>query len=173
MLSILIKNNLKELNSLTKYPSILTYHKQKGKGKLIEQLSYTTEDLNLEEDLEFTEKVDGTNIRIIILGDKFLIGTREDIIYAIDTQLETDSYGIINTMKPIAEKIINFDKSENELKVYYFELYGGNIGANKKNYSKKGNISFEPSLHLAQLEVGDSFILKKFGLLFLYSPFRK
>ncbi|MEM8781093.1 MAG: hypothetical protein AAGF26_19995, partial [Cyanobacteria bacterium P01_G01_bin.49] len=58
-----IKNaDLSKINSLTKYPSIITYHKLDSKnGGLLE------EPLKFQGKLLATEKVDGTNARIICL----------------------------------------------------------------------------------------------------------
>ena len=72
------KINLQRLNSATKYPSILTLHKLGEKGRL-------TADLNLvpEADLVVTEKVDGTNTRIVFMPDGvYMIGSREHLLHA-------------------------------------------------------------------------------------------
>ena len=70
--------DLSKINSLTKYPSIPTYHKLDPKnGSLLEEA------LNFQGTLIATEKVDGTNARIICLPDgNYLLGSREELLYA-------------------------------------------------------------------------------------------
>ncbi|MFC7428120.1 hypothetical protein [Nocardia tengchongensis] len=69
--------NLEAVNSLTKYPSIPTYHQLGERGRLTEAVS------------EFagpvigTEKIDGSNARIVSLPDgSWLLGSREELLCA-------------------------------------------------------------------------------------------
>jgi hypothetical protein len=62
---------------MTKYPSIPTYHTLGEKGTLLE------ETVSFEGEVILTEKVDGTNARIILLPDgSFILGSREELLYA-------------------------------------------------------------------------------------------
>ena len=73
-----------KLNSLTKYPSILTYHELGTKGGLKEGLvegkSFAGQEVYI------TEKVDGTNGRVVFAtNDKgevvdYLLGSRENLL---------------------------------------------------------------------------------------------
>ena len=70
------KMDLDCLNSATKYPSILTYHGLGERGRLTEEVA-TFPDMAI-----LTEKVDGTNGRIILPpGDDYFIGSREELLY--------------------------------------------------------------------------------------------
>lgn len=73
--------DLRKLNSITKYPSIATYHSMGGKGRLQEEL---LNPVPPNAELDASEKLDGTNTRIIVLpGDPvatYFIGSREDLL---------------------------------------------------------------------------------------------
>jgi len=71
--------DLRKLNSLTRYPSIPTDHVMGEKGRLTDELS---EDFS-GEPVYATEKVDGTNSRIVFTPDgSYLIGSREEFLHA-------------------------------------------------------------------------------------------
>ena len=129
MLKKLIQDYGKDkINTLTKYPSILTLHKFGEKGRLTPSLT-----TNIEGEKMFaTEKIDGTNVRVICWGDTFLIGSRKCILHYSEDFYWDESMGIVNqfySMKipPIAPE---------NLTVIYGELFGGKITANSKNYGK-------------------------------------
>ena len=92
MLKQLIKQyGAPALNSLTKYPSIPTLHALGEKGRL-------TETLNVDfsgDDVYATEKIDGTNARIIMLGDEYIIGSRENLLTHSDDLLFDPAQGIV------------------------------------------------------------------------------
>ena len=137
MLNELLKEQRK-LNTITKYPSILTYHQLGKKGTVIEELTQSYYEPPNDEILESTEKVDGTGSRIIIYGQDYLIGTREEFIYAKGDRIVNDQLNILANCIPIAERLVSenlFDNSE--LFVIYGETYGENIGRNYKNYGTK------------------------------------
>ena len=70
--------NFDALNSATKYPPIEMYHVLDERGTLTEDLTF-----GFAGDVVFTEKVDGTNARIILLpGGDYIIGSREHLLYA-------------------------------------------------------------------------------------------
>lgn len=144
MLRFLLKEYAQKLNTLTKYPSILTFHNLGvKKGTLIDTLTSDKFPKSDDEELEGTEKVDGTNSRIIICGEDYAIGMREDIIYIKGDKTINDKLGVLSNCIPIAERLVkenSFDK--NTLIVIYGEHYGFNVGANYKNYAKGKNIEF-------------------------------
>lgn len=78
---IIAAHGLDKLNSASKYPSILTLHATGDKGTLKPELNAGAGFGDLP--VILTEKVDGTNTRIIFdeTGD-FIVGSREDLLYA-------------------------------------------------------------------------------------------
>ena len=137
MLNELLKEQRK-LNTITKYPSILTYHELGKKGTVIEELTSQYYECSDDEELEGTEKVDGTGSRIIICGQDYLIGTREEFIYAKGDRIKNDQLNILKNCIPIAERLVSENHFDNnELLAIYGETYGENIGRNYKNYGTK------------------------------------
>lgn len=95
-----LKNNLgllAKLNSLTKYPSIPTYHALGDKGRLTEQ---TNVQFGADEAISVAEKIDGTNARVIILEDGYIIGSREELLYSSTDLLHNPSQQIVETVLP-------------------------------------------------------------------------
>lgn len=127
---------LDNLNSATKYPSIPTYHVLGDRGKLTSERIVPAEDGG---SLYLSEKIDGTNVRIIILDDKhYLIGSREEILYYSKDLLYNPSQHIVQHVKFIAPEIIHslIDNGYAEhITIVYGELYGGNIGKNADQYT--------------------------------------
>ncbi len=118
-----------KINTLTKYPSILTLHKFGEKGKLSD--GFTT-DLT-DEQMFATEKIDGTNVRIICLGDQYLIGSREFILHHNHDLYFDQAQGIVEGLKGIGLKIPN---DLGQLTVIYGELFGGRVSSNSKQYGQ-------------------------------------
>ncbi len=126
--------DLNKLNSITKYPSILTYHKMGERGRLLDNIQ-----VPFNEPVILTEKVDGTNGRIIMFPNGlYIIGSREELLYAKGDLIGNPQLGIVDALKPLAESI----KPREELMVYYLEVYGGNIGKNSNQYSGSGNVGY-------------------------------
>lgn len=122
------RNNMDNLNSATKYPSILTYHALDPKnGMLLEDQPtiFTGPVMG-------TEKIDGTNGRITLLPDgDWFIGSREEFIYAKGDRIRNPELSIVPTLAPIAETLVPTD----EIRTYFFEVYGGAIGGAWRNYT--------------------------------------
>jgi hypothetical protein len=120
--------DLRALNSLTKYPSIPTYHAldpQTG-GLGSPTVEFTGPVLG-------TEKVDGSNARMILLPDgTYLLGSREELLYAQGDLIGNPAQGIVAALKPVAESLTPVT---DEIRVFYVELYGGNVGAAAKQYT--------------------------------------
>lgn len=119
--------DLNKLNSATKYPSIPTYHKINLKNGVLSE-----EHIKLEGEIIITEKIDGANGRIISFpnGD-YLIGSREELLYAKGDLIENNVHGIVSTLKPIAENI----QPNIYITVYFFEVFGVKELPNSKNYT--------------------------------------
>ncbi len=128
------------VNSATKYPSILTLHEISGNGVLLP--SFTT-DLT-QDPLFATEKIDGTNVRMIFYKGQYLIGSREDMLCHMNDLYHNTALDIVDLMRglsplpldKLAERI-HFEYQR--MIVVYGELYGGKTTANSKQYGKDAN----------------------------------
>ena len=115
-----------KINTLTKYPSILTLHQLGERNILKDELTTSIEG----EQLFATEKIDGTNVRIICYGDEYLIGSRDFILHhCSDLYFDTNTE-IVSSIKNLGIKI----PSTKKFTVIYGELYGGKITKNSKWY---------------------------------------
>ncbi|GAB7047603.1 RNA ligase family protein [Catenuloplanes indicus] len=126
--------DLRALNSMTKYPSIPTYHSldPRNGGLLDETVPFTGTVLA-------TEKVDGTNARIVQLpGGGYLLGSREELLYASGDLIGNPSQGIVENLRPLADSLPAVDR----FRVLYLELYGGKIGGQAKQYSARGAVGW-------------------------------
>lgn len=140
-----------KINTMTKYPSILTYHNLGPRGSLVNSL---VEDKNFHDNKIFlTEKVDGSNTRIVFFTNfygqisDYFIGTREDILYACGDRIINQSQHAVATVKNIADDIVgktfNSKLLQNTIYCLYGENYGGNINGFKQYTSTKTfNIRF-------------------------------
>jgi hypothetical protein len=133
--------DLKKLNSITKYPSILTYHCLGERGRLTENLSEEHGFIHEAESIYVYEKVDGENARIVLFKGinneiDFVIGSREELLYAKGDRIGNPYGNIADFLKPIAEKVMNVfgEKQDWALTVIYQESYGGKTKA-AKNYT--------------------------------------
>jgi RNA ligase len=122
----------KKLDSLTKYPSIPTYHKMTtgGKGHLTEALTST-----FDGPVHITEKVDGTNGRILYLpDDMYFVGSRTEWLTARGDTVYNPKENIVDRLGYIAE-CIGDKLAKDRITVVYTEVYGGGIGAHWRNYT--------------------------------------
>ena len=159
-------DGLRKLNSITKYPSILTYHNLGQRGSLVDSL---VEDKHFDKhrSVYITEKIDGTNSRIVFSTnangevDDYIIGSREDFLFARGDRIVNPALGIVKNMKNIADVIVLFgeDKNYANLKpnsIYcvYGETYGGKING-AKQYSAHGNydVRIFDMWHMTQKEL--------------------
>lgn len=133
--------NLDAINSLTKYPSIDTYHAiNPHDGVLLEGAVMPFEDT-----VWATEKVDGTNARLIFLPDgNYLIGSRTELLYASGDLLHSGSHGIAETLRPYAERIqaCTMGSPPDCAFVVYGEVYGHKQLPAAKHYSSDGTTAF-------------------------------
>jgi hypothetical protein len=132
---------LDKLNTFTKYPSILTYHDLGDRGTLKESHVEDKTFFDIEK-CYLTEKIDGTNSRIVVCHDDYIIGSREDILYAKGDRIGNPALNIANTIKHIAESMTYaFDPTEG-IFVLYVETYGGNVTSNSKQYTNDKTYGF-------------------------------
>lgn len=134
--------NLKKFNSLTKYPSIFTYHQLGERGRLNDVLT-ESKGFSESDDVFVYEKVDGENSRIILFKNDYnevdyLIGSREELLYAKGDRISNPYGNIAEFLKPLAEKVTAdvFSQGDWALTVIYQESYGGKTKASK-NYSDR------------------------------------
>ncbi|GAA4588237.1 hypothetical protein BJY16_008494 [Actinoplanes octamycinicus] len=130
--------DLQALNSLTKYPSIPTYHELDPRhGGLTETVT------SFPGPVIATEKVDGTNSRVILLPDgSYLLGSREELLYARGDLIGNPAQGIVAALRDVAENLPDQQLPPDTLRVYYLELYGGKIGGQAKQYSSRGTVGW-------------------------------
>jgi hypothetical protein len=130
--------DLGKLNSLTKYPSILTYHALGEKGALREaiQVPFTGRVIG-------TEKVDGTNARLIFCPDGcVLVGSREDLLWERRDLIGNPSLGIVEAVKDAVQRLHGLLCQEGHIVVYYAEVFGRGVGSAAKHYTKEGRVGF-------------------------------
>jgi hypothetical protein len=136
----LTAEQLRTLNSATQYPSILTYHALGERGRLTAER--TTE---LTGDVEVTEKIDGTNARIVVppagLGAP-LIGSRTELLHYLDDVLANPAQGIVAAVRDTAAAVGAELAADGVLTVLFGEVYGGKSAAGAKNYSAAGVVGF-------------------------------
>ena len=94
--------DLGKLNSMTKYPSILTYHNLGDKGILQE-----TVQIPFEGRVIGTEKVDGTNTRMIFCPDQsVVVGSREDLLWERRDLIGNPAMGIVEAVKETVQRLV-------------------------------------------------------------------
>ncbi|NUT31667.1 MAG: hypothetical protein HOV79_01200 [Hamadaea sp.] len=114
---------------MTKYPSIPTYHSldPRNGGLLEETVPFTGTVVG-------TEKVDGTNSRIILLPDgTYLLGSREELLYAQGDLIGNPALGIVDALRPVADSLPLVDGDR--IVVHFLEVYGGKVTAASKQYT--------------------------------------
>jgi hypothetical protein len=128
--------DLDRLNSLTKYPSIPTYHAlDPANGGLLDEC------LVFDGQVHASEKVDGTNSRVVLLpGGEYVIGSREELLYAKGDLIGNPSLGIAATLRPVADRLSTVDTGV--IRVYYFEVYGGKVTAASKQYTGERRVGY-------------------------------
>lgn len=129
--------DLGALNSLTKYPSIPTYHTLDPKnGGLVEN-----ETVVFPGPVLGTEKVDGTNARIISLPDgNFLLGSREELLYAKGDLIGNPAQGIVAALRDVAAGLAPVE--DDVVRVHFLEVYGGKVTAASKQYTGDKAVGF-------------------------------
>jgi hypothetical protein len=139
-------HGLAKLNTLTKYPSILTLHKLGERGVLTDEL--TTPGVQ-DTPLFGTEKIHGTNARVLIFRDgSYLIGDRESFLHNSGDLIHNPNNGVVDTIHQVLARryhaqtddltLIGYCYTQNStgalapLTVLYGEVYGGRINDHKQ-----------------------------------------
>lgn len=118
--------DLTALNSATKYPSIPTYH-EIDRGLLREPT------VSFSGDVLLTEKVDGTNARIIVFpnGD-YVLGSREELLHARGDFITNPALGIVDALRGLADRIT---APEAGIRVHFLEVYGRKVTKASAEYT--------------------------------------
>lgn len=134
----MLRTNLKATNSLTKYPSIPTYHALGERGRVTDtvQVDFGAAPVLV------TEKVDGANARIICHDGDYLIGSREELLHARGDSIHNPALGIVDAIRPIAERLVGQKVRGDSVLVLYGEVYGGKVTAASKSYTSSGAVGF-------------------------------
>ncbi len=149
--ALVLKYGIDKINTLTKYSSILTLHQFGERGRFTNDLTTT---ISLSDELFATEKIDGTNVRIICLGNEYLIGSRGFILHYSEDLCYNPSQSIVENIK----KLVNIPTSFRNLTIIYGELFGGKVSKNSKQYGAKDELGFRV-FDIAQIK--DLSILEK------------
>ena len=128
---LILKFGKEKINTLTKYPSILTLHQLGERGILKDELTTFIQG----EKMYATEKIDGTNARIVCLGNEYLIGAREFILHHSHDLYFDTAQGIVDGLRKLSIQA----PVTNKLTVIYGEFYGGKTSANAKWYGQEKN----------------------------------
>lgn len=110
--------NIRKLNSITKYPSIPTFHDMGDRGRLLPT------HIDLSGKIWATEKIDGTNARIIMHRNLCLIGERENFLTCLGDVIYNPSQGIVDTVLSVANRVYEQYLKENE---YYLKEKQDNV----------------------------------------------
>lgn len=117
--------DLKRLNSITKYPSIPTFHAMGGRGVITPEVNFAG---SSSERVIVTEKIDGTNARLITCpgGESYYMGSREELLTYRDDFVHNPAMGIVDALRVHAEEILarGGDWDDDGIVVFYFEVYG-------------------------------------------------
>jgi hypothetical protein len=128
---LISKFGKEKINTLTKYPSILTLHQLGEKGRLKNEFTTPIQG----EIMYATEKIDGTNARIVCYGSEYLIGAREFILHHSHDLYFDNAQGIVDGLKELNIKIPQTEK----FTVIYGEFFGGKTTSNAKWYGQDKN----------------------------------
>lgn len=141
--------NLRAVDSMTQYPSIPTYHTldPRNGGLLGEATEFTGTVIG-------TEKVDGTNARIVLFpGGDYLIGSRTELLTAKGDLVANPALGIVAAVRAIADEASE-SPGERHVSVLFGEVYGHKIGQSAKHYTTVGQVGFR-LFDLMQIEVDE------------------
>ena len=128
---------VEKLNSATKYPSIPTYHVMGEKGRLTDEVQVDFAGY----EVQITEKVDGTNVRVLIdARGHMMIGSRNELLWYSEDRLYNPALGIVDAMLPVLGRWNPASPREGVV-VYFGELYGGKIGRAARQYTTRRDVT--------------------------------
>lgn len=128
--------NQRAINSMTKYPPIPTYHTLDPKNGRLNEPAIT-----FTGPVIATEKIDGTNARIIWLPDgSYLIGSREELLYAQGDLIPNPTLGIVDALRRTADQQAIHLDHPGQMVVHYLEVYGGKTTPGSRNYTHRQQV---------------------------------
>ncbi|OWK34419.1 RNA ligase family protein [Fimbriiglobus ruber] len=129
--------DLARLNTLTKYPPIPTYHPlDPSTGRVLDAARRPPPG-----EVIATEKIDGAGCRIVLLPDaSYLIGGRDNWLYARGDLIGSRSHGIVAATRPVADRL--GDAGGNFILVVFGEVYGGKVTAASSSYTSKREVGY-------------------------------
>lgn len=134
---------MRKIDSLTKYPSIETYHALDVRpghlGNLTEVRNHA---FPPGQTIALTEKIDGTNARIVVFPDgDYLIGSRRELLTARGDRVHNSSQGIVAAVGHVANQLRPLGR-EPVTTVFYGEVYGHGIEGGKQYTRTPGAVGF-------------------------------
>jgi hypothetical protein len=137
--------SLPTLNTLTKYPSIPTFHTlNPANGRLAEPALDFPDGATV----VGTEKIDGTNARIVFTPDGgYFLGSREELLHFRGDVVANPALGIVEALKPTAERladsaVVEHRRGDDNLFVLFLEVYGGRVTGGSKQYTGERAVGF-------------------------------
>lgn len=139
------------INTLTKYPSILVAHEMDNRGRFLPELTEDAHMLNDSEQLFMSEKLDGTNVRIVCVKKtaSVFIGSREEILWCDEDICHNPAMNIVHAMGTFKSeidrlliyvtKLLKPTTDKDSIFVIYGELFGGRISKRSKQYTPDGS----------------------------------
>jgi hypothetical protein len=90
-----------------------------------------------------TEKIDGTNARIILTAQGYFLGSREELLHFRGDVIHNPALGIVEGIRPTAERAMAALAPEDEtLLVLWGEFYGGKTTAAAREYAREGSVGY-------------------------------
>lgn len=144
-----IEERLGRINSATQYPSIASYHVVGKRGEATETLAQT---FDTPESVYITEKLDGTNARIVIPpkgadSAAYYIGSRIELLTAAGDLVHNPYTGIVRGVRDYADVLVERDtwlRSIDDWIVIFGEVFGGSVQGNQRY----GGSKLEPSFRV-------------------------
>lgn len=121
--------DLRFINSITKYPPIPTLHALGDRGIPTDEVLVDFGGCVV----DVTEKIDGTNARILLSGYSFAIGSRENLLTVNGDVLYDPAQDIVAAIRDIANDLT--EDTWDPLRVVYGEVYGGKVTGSSKQYT--------------------------------------
>lgn len=134
---------VRKIDSLTKYPSIDTYHelddRPGNQGTLTEMKNHF---FPSGKTIALTEKIDGTNARIVVFPDgDWIIGSRRELLTAKGDRIHNPALGIVDTVRSFVDELRPMGANP-KTTVYYGEVYGHGIEGGKQYTRTPGVTGF-------------------------------
>ncbi|MEZ4369648.1 MAG: RNA ligase family protein [Polyangiaceae bacterium] len=124
------QEHLSRLESATRYPSILTYHAMDNRGRLSAELAVDFGS----EPVFCTEKIDGTNLRIIFCEEGTFVASRKELLHRVGERIANPALGMVDAAYEL-ELFSRLRPGAAPVTVFYGELYGVKATQAHKAYS--------------------------------------